>query len=362
MVADDELRAGVGTPPRIPRRGASVGMTGHSEPSLSEGSFFSETTVWERPAQSTRRTRGKQMKENHEISGRSDTAARKSTGDALSETEIRRRLISDAVQHPATLLPAAATGALAIYAVLLAPVFGGGPWPAVLLFTTAAAAAGGFVWQYALHYSDAYAKAVRELAERDGVKSVREQAAKTGRLRERLQDGLLEADAGHGLNVLNGLVREYELLASNSRRNDLLYLHGIDALVDETYRRGISVLGDALDLLKAAKASGRERVETEVAQLEKDAESADEDRRGFLRDMLAAHRKRLEMLDLLQLRIDELVYQAYRCETSLQHTRIELAGIRAGSSETSVDSVTEALNSTINQAKEVQMELKRLGY
>ena len=282
---------------------------------------------------------------------------------SVTERAIRRRLISDAVQHPATLLPAAATAAMAIYAVLLAPIFGGGPWPAaLLLFATAAAAAGGFVWRYAFHYSDAHAKAVREIAERDGVKSVQEQAAETGRRLERLRDGLGEADAGHGLNVLDGLVREFELLEPNEGRDDALYLSGIDALVDETYRRGLSVLGDALELINAGRASSREKVETEVAQLEEEAESADPDRQGFMRDMLAAHRSRLEMLDLLQLRIDELVYQAFRCETSLYRTRIELAGIRAGSSKTSVDSVTEALNSTINQAKEVQMELKRLGY
>ena len=47
---------------------------------------------------------------------------------------------------------------------------------------------------------------------------------------------------------------------------------------------------------------------------------------------------------------------------SLSRTRIELVGLQAGGSETSVNAVTETLQNTITRAKEVQEELKQLGY
>ena len=59
---------------------------------------------------------------------------------------------------------------------------------------------------------------------------------------------------------------------------------------------------------------------------------------------------------------DKLLYQSDRCEASLHRTRIELAALTAESSETSVSAVTETFEKTINQAKEVREELKRLGY
>ena len=79
-------------------------------------------------------------------------------------------------------------------------------------------------------------------------------------------------------------------------------------------------------------------------------------------DTLASHRQRLAMLDQLQLRAEQLLHLAGRCEASLHLTRIELAAIRAGSSENSIDSAVEALQETVRRAKEVQEELHRLGY
>ena len=60
--------------------------------------------------------------------------------------------------------------------------------------------------------------------------------------------------------------------------------------------------------------------------------------------------------------LNQLVSQAVRCQSTLNTTRLELAAIRAGGSETSVDSVIAALEGTIQRAKEVQEELKRIGY
>ena len=79
-------------------------------------------------------------------------------------------------------------------------------------------------------------------------------------------------------------------------------------------------------------------------------------------ETVALHKDRLAMIDQQHAPIDELFYQCDRCEASLARARIELAALQAGSSETSVSEVTETLQKTIDQAKEIHGELKRLGF
>jgi hypothetical protein len=77
--------------------------------------------------------------------------------------------------------------------------------------------------------------------------------------------------------------------------------------------------------------------------------------------IMISHKERLELIGRLELRVDELLHQANRCEATLHQTRIELAALKADSAEASVSEVIQSLQSTISQAKEVQDEMKKLG-
>ena len=50
-------------------------------------------------------------------------------------------------------------------------------------------------------------------------------------------------------------------------------------------------------------------------------------------ELLASHRELLEMIAQQQVRVDELFHQSHLCQASLHRTRIELAAIRADTSE-----------------------------
>ncbi len=118
---------------------------------------------------------------------------------------------------------------------------------------------------------------------------------------------------------------------------------------------------------QAINASNKEGLEGEIVQIQKEIEILSKDDRQQIRvkireETVASHQERLEMIDQQQYRVDELLFQCDRCEASLSRTRIELASLQAGSSETSVSAVTETLQRTIAQAKEVQDELRRLGF
>ena len=140
----------------------------------------------------------------------------------------------------------------------------------------------------------------------------------------------------------------------------------IPSLAFETYRQGLNVLTDALRLTQAMKASDENRLKSEIEDMKKEIASFSDDptqaARAEIREAtIKSHQLRLDLLGQQQLRVDELLFQSNRCEASLALTRMETASLQSGGTETSVSAVTDSLQRTIEQAKEVQEELKRLG-
>ena len=301
------------------------------------------------------------MKNNPGAKVSGSKRAQPTVAGSLSEPAIRRQLLSDAVQHPATLLPLAVSTASAIYLVVLSPVLGRAPWAVGLLALSGLVAAASFVWLYMFRYTEEYARRAQELMELEDVEREQLEEAAMRQLGEALRGEFANGVPGEGMRALRGLTAEYEQLQPAMRGQydaDPLAMSRVPALVKETYRRGLGVLSNALELMKTAQTPSRESLERAIAALETEVEPAAGDQTQTERlkiksDTLASHRQRLAMLDQLQLSVDRLLHQADRCEASLHRTRIELTAMRAGNSEASVDSVIELLQGTIHQAKEV---------
>ena len=141
----------------------------------------------------------------------------------------------------------------------------------------------------------------------------------------------------------------------------------IPYLAEETYRQGLNVLTNVLELLLATRSSDRRRLETEATKLEGEIQKlrGDDSQAGRLRireATLSSVKERLDLVSQQELRAEEFIYRSRLSEDALAKTRIELAALKAGSSETGVTAVSESLQKTINQAKEVQEELRRLGF
>ena len=193
------------------------------------------------------------------------------------------------------------------------------------------------------------------------------QLDRTGRM---LEKGFSEASSEAGLGALRQLEHEYRQLAplmQRRRATDPLSVAQLPALAEETYRQGLSVLEDALELARTVNSADVDKLEGQAAQLELETRSLSENgeqdtRLKLRREALATHRELLEMIVRQTVRLEELLHQSQRCQTSLQRTRIELATLRADRSAANVDSVTDSLRKTISQARGVQDEMKRLGY
>ena len=61
-------------------------------------------------------------------------------------------------------------------------------------------------------------------------------------------------------------------------------------------------------------------------------------------------------------RARDLTFEAERCTAALAEARIEVASVRAGDRQVDVDAVVETLQASIRRVRDVQDELRRLGY
>jgi len=285
---------------------------------------------------------------------------------SLSDRAIRKRMRSEALQHQATLLPLTVSFLCVIYLLMLSPILGGILWAIVLLVTSGLMATTGFVWRYSFRYKVEYAKHTEKIIELID-KAEQEEVKK---LCESLHFRFFSVGSTEGLRILNELVTEYELVQTALRRRcntDPLFMAHIPILAREAFQRGLSILSDAIELIEAAGSMRKESLKKEVSELQNELEASKKDKNQIewlliKEDRLAFYKQRLTMLDQAQLRVDQLLFQAERCEASLHRTRIEVAAVRTGGSETNVDSVIQALEATIYQVKEVQEELRRLNY
>ena len=285
--------------------------------------------------------------------------------DEDSDPGVLLRAAGEALQHAAALIPIGIAALAVGYRFILAPEAGGG----VLALAVAGAASLTAVAATAIILPAKY----RAVARNQWAARRHEQEARLNQelqnLDESLKVGFAAAESPEGAEVLERLSREFHQLAPAIREpGGSLATAQVPGLARETYRRGLSVLVDALELTTTASAPGAERLrmeirslEREIAELERESDQAQ--RLAIRRQALSSHRERLRMLEDLQVHIDQLFYQARQCEAALHRTRISLAALRVGGdSGTSVESVIRALQRTIEQARTVQDEVRKSGY
>jgi hypothetical protein len=193
--------------------------------------------------------------------------------------------------------------------------------------------------------------------------------AEAQQARGALEAGFSQINSSEGVGALQRLVYEYaqlQPLLDRKRATASIALAHVPALVEETYRVGLNLLHQALELMRAVHPSERHRLEAEVLDLEKRSETlradaSQEERVKLMEATMSSHLERLDLMQKQQLRIEELLHLAGRCEASLHRTRMEVAALKAADSEMTVKETTESLRRTIDQARAVQDELKRLG-
>jgi len=287
----------------------------------------------------------------------------------LADT-IKQKLRSKAIRHPATLLPLAVAAVSVSYLALLEPAIGGGLIVRMTGVIGLLTGAGCILWHNLVNRRQRYSGMSRWLTDVSVEAKAEAEKKVLVRLRGVLEEGFPQVGSELGIKALRGLDDEYfklGLALDSQGRAASVSLAAVPSLARETYHRGLSVLGDVLELMRALDGPTREQFGAEITDLEFEigslgSDDGDRTRTLILEDTLASKRQRMVMQEQLRLRADQLLYLANRCEATLNLTRIQVAGIRAGGLESGVDPVVGALEETVRRAKEVQDELQQLGY
>lgn len=284
---------------------------------------------------------------------------------SLSERSIKGSMRSDVGQHPVTILPF--TLAILMFIVYLVfPPFLGPAWALILIIVFAVLAVGTYFWRYFLHFNQLYEAKVQQVMATLRIETSEGGEGDLKQLRETLQTGFANLNTNEGLTALNQLNDVYQRLQpvlETKRATDPTAVAHIPALAEETYKQGLSVLADALGLMAAVHSPANERLARQLVDSRKQLEHESQPERvKMLEERIVSREETLGLINQQQLRVEQLLQQCDNCEANLRNARIEVAGLRADTAESSVSALTGVLRNTINQAKEVQEELRRLGY
>ena len=288
----------------------------------------------------------------------------------INETAIRKKLRSDAFQHPMTIFPSAVCILSIIYFVLLADILGGARYVIIIFICSAVISITAFFWFYSIRYGTAYAREVSDAIDlQNRLQKVKENADIKS-LIDTIRTGFKKTNSTDGLNALTDLAGEYQNLLQvieYKTEIDPLSIVQIPALAGETFKQGLNVLSAVLQLSRTFHKSDKDRIENRLTAIEREIKTLT--RNGsespllkIKRSTAASYKKRLEMVNQQTLRFDMLLHQCTDCEASLHQTRIELAALKIENSGMSISSVIDSLKLTIRQVKEIQEEFKKLGY
>ncbi len=301
------------------------------------------------------------------VSERAPLLATSVPDQPVTDQEIRQAVLSDALQHPATETPLAVAAIGVLYLVFIHPVLrpGDAVFAAVSVVSVLCllVSCGSFVWRYGFSYDKAFAEKLQELTRQ------REQIA-LEQLHARLIEGFTETRRAEGHHILRDLDYEFQelrTLIARHKQTDLLTLSYLPALVDETLHQGLIVLDDALELARATPSGLDHRLELEMKELEEKVrqagiENGKPDRVRLWQEQIDANRRQLDMLGRERLRLDGLFQQARKCQVALHDTRVQVASLKAETGTVSMNAVLETLQRTIDQARAVQEEMRKLGY
>jgi len=293
-----------------------------------------------------------------------------SDAQLLSPRLIRRQFLLETLQEKRVLLPLAISALALIYLLMYAPVIGGGLIAGIIALVGGLCGAASLAWQAGIRYRQGYTHKLQALtAEFEAETALRLEAHLQQEVTG-LEAGFREIQAPEGAKILHELEEEYRQLQpviTGGVEADLLANTNLAALVQETYVQGLNALEHALELERAIGAGANQQLETELKSLEQKAAAAANnpeagDSLALTLEKIDSCKERLGIVKKLHLRVEQLLHQADRCAASLNKTRIELAALKADASDESVITVITSLQKTIERAKEVQAELKKLGY
>lgn len=273
----------------------------------------------------------------------------------------------DALQQPSTIVPTALTLLAAVYRATVSELIGGSTVAMVTLISSASIALIMYARNYVHGLRIEQSRAISEMENSTALADEASRRANITQIISTTRAGFVEIGFTRGVGALDGLTGVHHRLSA-LLVSDIGFVSTLDEIRSvsaETYRLGLETLQKTLQLAITVESPDKQRLEKELAEIELKIDEmrdlgADESIIEFRSATAASHRERLSKIGEQELKIERLLYECNRCEASLHRTEIDVSALKAQNAEASVARVTESLQRSVLDAKEVQEELKRL--
>lgn len=294
---------------------------------------------------------------------KSKDKATQPTAEDFSKRKIKNKVLSDAIQHPATLFSAAAAMLSGLYMGLVsfdetsfAIALGSG------LFSLAS-----FIYQYFIKGEKAAEEHVKELLEKR--RSFKEQQG------EDIEKRCRQANFREGEKAARELKEAYTRLESYLKekleKKQTLTARRFLILAEESYYQGIQFLNKALSLFQAVGHMDERKLKKELLDWEKELEIVEKDtQKGeeyrallikALTEKIRSHRKRLELFGGRKETLDQVLAQCEILEATLDSTYLEVVDLVEDESYMERKNVARNLERAVAAARKVEDRLRGMA-
>lgn len=244
---------------------------------------------------------------------------KKPTADDFTGRSVSNSVLKDALQHPATIYPAAG----ALLAIFWTVVVNPSPQSIGAAIAMAVVSASAFVYNYVVQGPKKAEEHIQQL-----------RAQRTAFEINSLEELKTECElAGYieGAKEVGELKTAYSnLLGYLSEQKKDVALERFRLLAEDCFRQGVSVLEKALDLFKALSTINTKTLKREIADWKREKELRGEDGSQASRALdtqIAAHESRLEKYDRSLERLGELIAEVNNIESVLETAHLELVDL-----------------------------------
>ncbi len=277
---------------------------------------------------------------------------------------VNRAVLAETVQHPMTILPAAASAVGFLYIGLI----GLGPGALAVTFFSALAALGAWVFNYFIRGEDFAVRHVASLRERRAQQRRDEAASLEAEWTEvGLEEGVKQArELREAYSKLEEFLKSR--FAESGGSTPALNVQRLMVLAEDTYREGVAILRRALDSSRALKLLDWEKLRRELeewqaqlAELSADGDEAREVRRAGLETRIAAHERRLKLGKDQATSVEQLLAESEVLESALETTYLEAVDLGSPDTFFARGQSAAELERAVSAARRVEDRLRGMS-
>lgn len=274
---------------------------------------------------------------------------------------VHRAVLTDTLQHPLTILPAAAAAVGAVYMGLLGPDAAS----FAATFGSMLVAGGAWIFNYFIR-GEAFAerhveklRRRRETLRREELRSLEGEWSTSGH-----EEGERQAR-----ELRQAYQKLDEFLRTRSADRSGLHAQRLMVLAEDTYREGVVILRQALEAHRALRLVDRDKLERELfewrAELgelrRSDAGSAEDVRAAGLDTRIAAHERRLRLIAGQEKSVEQLLAESETLESALESAYLEAVDLQSPEAFFNHGQAAEELERAVTAARRVEERLRSMS-